>query len=259
MMASQQRTILIALIGKPGSGKGTYGALLASRYRNVTFLSVGDVLRDARSRNESLREVLASGRLADNTIVNDAVIERLQEQNFQHIKAHSRYENDAKTFSDGREHVILDGYPRNLAQTELMTKWPSSLVPALAIHFDIPDDIVTTKLLGRRKCLICGGSFNVNGVNKEGWDMPRLLPKRVCKESCDWDVHWEKRDDDTTDVIKYRLQIFREETEPVLEYWSNMNRLLTFAPYKGVKEMDRLADALENYFHTKYSQIFNTE
>ena len=248
-MASQAKTILVSLIGKPGSGKGTYGALLASRYKNLTFLSVGDVLRHNAKRNETLRRVLTSGKLVDDTIVNEAVIESLQEGNLQQLKTQSGNDNTAKTLNDGREHVILDGFPRTDAQTKLLSEWPSTLEPALAIYFDVPDDIVITKLLGRRKCAICGGNFNVNGVDQNGWDMPPLLPSNDCKEKCDWDVHWEKRNDDTADIIKERMQVFREETEPVLESWSNNNRLLTFVPYKGVKEMDRLAGVLENYFH----------
>jgi adenylate kinase len=249
-MAAQAKTTLISLVGKPGSGKGTYGALLASRYRNLTFLSVGDVLRDSAKRNETLRRVLTSGKLVDDNIVNEAVIESLQEENLQQLKAQHSIDSDAKLFNDGGEHVILDGFPRTDAQTKLLSEWPSNLEPALAIYFDVPDDIVITKLLGRRKCTICGGNFNINGVEQDGWDMPPLLPiKNGCKEKCDWDIHWEKRDDDTADIIKERMQVFRQETEPVLESWSNSNRLVTFVPYKGVKEMDRLAGVLENYFH----------
>lgn len=246
-MAAQQKTILISLIGKPGSGKGTYGALLALRYLNLTFLSVGDILRDSAKRNETLQRVLVSGKLVEDTIVNEAVIENLQEHNLQKLKA-SHNDSDAKIFNDGREHVVLDGFPRTDKQTKLLSKWPSTLVPALAIYFDVPDDIVITKLLGRRKCTICGRNFNVNGVDRDGWNMPPLLPQIGCKEKCDWDIHWEKRDDDTVDIIKERMQVFRQETEPVLESWSTKNRLIKFKPYKGVKEMDRLAGVLESYF-----------
>ena len=251
MAIVQQRTTLIALIGKPGSGKGTYGALLAARYLNVTFLSVGDVLRHSATKNGWLQKVLKSGRLVDDSIVNDAVIDSLQEHNLQLLKTNSLRNNqsDAKIFGDGGEHVILDGYPRNYGQTQLLSKWPSTLVAALAIHFDVPDDVVITKLLGRRRCTLCGGNFNVNGVNQDGWEMPPLLPKGACKKTCDWNVHWERRDDDTADIIKERMQVFRKETEPVLESWSNKNRLLTFLPYKGVNEMDRLAAVLERTWH----------
>jgi len=251
MAAAQQKTILISLIGKPGSGKGTYGALLASRYLNLTFLSVGDVLRDGAKRNETLQRVLTSGKLVEDEIVNEAVIESLQEQNLHQLKAGSRNDSDAKVFNDGREYVVLDGFPRTDSQTQLLSKWPSSLVPALAIHFDVPDDIVITKMLGRRKCTVCGGNFNVNGVDEDGWDMPPLLPKNGCKVKCDWNTDWAKRDDDTADIIKERMQVFRQETEPVLESWSHKNCLLTFVPYMGVKEMDRLAVMLENYFRKR--------
>ena len=248
-------TTLIALIGKPGSGKGTYGSLLAKRYANVTFLSVGDILRHYAKQNHVLDKKLKSGELVKNKMVNDAVIDSLaylQEQKLHLLKDDSKKESDSGSlFNDGGEYVILDGYPRSHGQMKLLSTWPRSLVPALAIHIDVPDDIVTTKLLGRRKCSICERSFNVNSVNKDGWYMPPLLPvPRRCKEiRCNWDVDWDMRDDDTAEIINKRLQVFHKETEPVLESWSKMNRLLTFLPYKGLEEMDRLADELEKYFH----------
>lgn len=247
MTTIQSKTILISLIGKPGSGKGTYGKLLASRYKNLTFLSVGDVLRDSATRNESLRRRLTSGKLVDDSVVNKAVIESLQDENLQSLKSQIHNISDAKILNDGREHVIIDGFPRTESQTKLISKWPNTLEPALAIYFDVPDDIVIKKLLGRRKCTICGGNFNVHGVDQKGWDMPPILPKKDCKGICDWDTDWEKRDDDTVDIIKQRMTVFRTETEPVLDSWRS--RLFTFVPYKGVNEMDRLSNVLENYFH----------
>ena len=249
MTTTQSKKILISLIGKPGSGKGTYGALLASRYRNLTFLSVGDVLRDSATRNKSLRRILTSGKLVDDNVVNEAVIESLQDENLQSLKSQIHNNCDAKILNDGREHVIIDGFPRTESQTKLISKWPNALDPALAIYIDVPENIVVTKLLGRRKCTICGGNFNINGVDQQGWDMPPLLPKNDCKEICDWDTDWEKRDDDTADTIKERMKVFRKETEPVLDSWRYDNRLVTFVPYKGVKEMDRLSNVLENHFH----------
>ncbi|KAL7542661.1 hypothetical protein ACHAXR_012107 [Thalassiosira sp. AJA248-18] len=224
-----QHTSIISLIGAPGSGKGTYGALLASRF-NASFASVGDMLRGSMKSNEHLATVLRSGALVDDALVNDAVIQSLENMD-----------------NSGKDFVILDGFPRNHAQASLLEKWPVHLKPSLAIQFDIPDDVCVTKLLGRRKCSICNRSFNINGVDTDGFDMPPILPKAgACKVKCNWETDWEKRDDDTADTIKMRMGIYHKETKPVLTYWEQKNRLLRFVPFKGVKDMDKLESLVEN-------------
>ncbi len=228
---------IISLIGLPGSGKGTYGALLASRFINAAFVSVGDVLRENASNNEQLASVLRSGALVDDTLVNDAVIQSLE----------SRCNN--KSDSTKKNIVILDGYPRTEVQARLLASWPSSLKATLAIQFDVPDDICITKLLGRRKCAICNGSFNVNGVHTGQWDMPPILPDAgACKVDCNPDVDWEKRDDDTAETIQLRMDVYHNETKPVLQYWKESGQLLRFVPYKGVKDMDKLTALVEDHF-----------
>jgi len=58
-------------------------------------------------------------------------------------------------------------------------------------------------------------------------------------------VHWKKRDDDTIDTVQYRMDVYRRETEPVLQYWEEKGQLLRFIPYKGIKEIDNLVSLIE--------------
>ena len=123
-----QHSSIISLIGPPGSGKGTYGALLASRFLGASFFSVGDILRENSATNKSLASVLRSGALVDDAIVNDAVVQSLKNRVGTNVNSR-------------KDVVILDGYPRTYAQASLLSKWPDSLRPSLAIHFDVPDEI----------------------------------------------------------------------------------------------------------------------
>ena len=85
-----QRTAIISLIGAPGSGKGPYGALLASRFLNASFLSVGDILRENSAKNEQLGAVLRSGALVDDALVNNAVIQTLEDRSHTKNKSPTR-------------------------------------------------------------------------------------------------------------------------------------------------------------------------
>ena len=231
---------IISLIGPPGSGKGTYGAMLAARFLNGAFLSVGDILRQNATQNTALNQILLSGTLADDAFVGDAVLQRMKtivnDKTLSMMKSHEYH---------GKPVVVLDGFPRNHAQTLVLSNWPIEARPSLAIQFDVPDDICITKLLGRRKCSLCSGSFNINGVDTGGFVMPPILPaKDVCQTKCNWDVDWRKRDDDTAETIRKRMEVYHEKTEPVLNYWRDRDELIRFVPFNGVKDMGKLESLL---------------
>ncbi|KAL7469848.1 hypothetical protein ACHAXS_010095 [Conticribra weissflogii] len=189
---------------------------------------------------------MASGTLVDDTYVNDAVLEHVSE--IVANRGNKTLGSKEKPYEENNDKyhkplVILDGFPRNQTQASLLSKWPLNTRPSLAIHIDVPDDICITKLLGRRKCSLCGGSFNINGVDSNGFFMPAILPGK-CQVECDWNVDWKKRDDDTAKTIRKRMGVYHEQTEPVLNYWREKDSLLRFVPYNGVKDMDLLENLL---------------
>lgn len=232
IMTHQFRTTIISLLGAPGSGKGTYGSMLASRMK-CPFLSVGDVLREYSKQNPSMSKAMQSGALVDDEFVNDTLLQRLK-----YISSQTACDDNV---------LIIDGFPRNRSQTTLLSKWPSELQQMIALHFDVPDDICITKLLGRRKCSICNGSFNVNGVDANGFFMPPILPPEgSCQAKCNHETDWKKRDDDTEETIRKRMNVYHEQTKPVLKYWSELNKLLTFVPHKGVSDIDVIFDRVND-------------
>jgi adenylate kinase len=229
MIKMMMAKAVISLIGPPGSGKGTYGSLLASRL-DAAFISVGDILRE----NAEVSSILKSGALVNDIIVNEAVIHSLE----------------GSSVSD-KSMIILDGYPRTGPQSHLLAKWPVNLRPSFAIQFDVPYEVCTIKLLGRRICSICKKSINVNGVDTLGFVMPPMLPDvGSCDVRCNPDLHWKKRNDDTVDTIKLRMEIYDKETRPLLEYFEKRKQLLRFVPYNGIKDMDKLVSYVETRLHT---------
>lgn len=185
------------------------------------------ILREHSEQNVTMKQTLKEGVLVDDKFVNDAIVQRLQQL------SHSV--------------IILDGYPRNKAQTKMIIKWPTELQQIMALHFDVPDDICITKLLGRRKCSICNGSFNVNGVDANGFCMPPIFPVNgSCLVKCDQEKDWKKRDDDTEETIRKRMTVYHEQTEPVLKYWSEKDKLLTFVPYNGVSDIDAIFNRVDS-------------
>lgn len=217
---------MISLIGPPGCGKGTYGSLLASRFLDAAFVSVGDILRE----NGEVSSTLKSGSLVCDSIVNETVKNCLE--------------------GSRQQMVILDGYPRTVPQSQLLAQWPDNLRPSFAIQFDVPYEVCTIKLLGRRSCSMCKKSINVNGVDTLGFDMPPMLPNVAsCDVRCNPDLYWNKRDDDTVDTIKLRMEIYDKETRPLLKYFESREQLLRFVPYNGVKDMDTLVSYVETRLH----------
>ena len=170
--------------------------------------------RDAAINNADLRQVLNSGGLVDDDLANGLVLDGLDQR-------------------QGRG-VVLDGFPRNRAQADLLSRCDTSV--SFALQFDVPDAVCTMKLLGRRQCSTCGGNFNVAKVERDGFVMPPMIPTGDCCDS----PNWKKRGDDNRNTIRTRMNVYHEETKPVLEFWSEQNKLLRFVPYRGTQEMDRL-------------------
>ena len=141
---------IISLIGPPGAGKGTYGALLAAHFPHSSFFSVGDVLREHSLTDSTLAAVLQRGGLVDDTLVDETVMQNLKDR------------FTAKG-SDDDGMVILDGYPRTHAQAAFLARWPVGLRPSFAIHIDVPDEVWLVAYLFRNilsEAVRCGNIFS---------------------------------------------------------------------------------------------------
>lgn len=183
--------MIVVLTGAPGAGKGTQADLLVER-NNFYKLSTGDALRNQIKADTELgrsaKEFMNQGRL----VPDDLLFNILQEE----------------LAGAGGRKVLLDGYPRNIDQAKTLSglsdRWPVTM----ALHLDVAESELVSRLSGRRTCASCGASFH------EVFNKPTV--DGVC-DRCGGEL--KQRPDDAEDKVKVRLDVYRESTEPVLEFY----------------------------------------
>jgi len=194
--------VRLIIFGPPGAGKGTYSAKL-EKILGITKISTGDVLREEVKRRTELgvkiEKYLEKGVLVPDDIVIEIVKREI-------LRASPRG-------------FILDGFPRNLYQAKALEK--ITTIDAI-INLLIPEEILIEKLLGRRICSRCGEIYNVANIDRiiDGirYLLPPLTPQRegVC-DKCGGPLIM--REDDKVEVIKRRLRVYKEYSEPIIEYY----------------------------------------
>jgi adenylate kinase len=190
----------LVLLGPPGSGKGTQGERLQEDFR-LPYYATGDILRaavrDQTELGQAAKEYMDRGDLVPDEVIIGVIIERL----------------DDPEAADG---FILDGFPRTMPQAEALDaeleKLERALTAALLIH--VTDEEIVRRLGGRRTCAQNGHVFHVE------FDPPKE------PGVCDLDgSRLLVRDDDQPDVIRHRLEQYREKTEPLIDYYESKGLL----------------------------------
>jgi len=182
----------IVLFGPPGVGKGTQGERLAGEF-GLLALATGDLLRAAVREGTELgrqaRTYMDAGRLVPDDVVVGMIEERI---------------------ADAGSGFLLDGFPRNVAQAEALAAMLQRHGMAIdrVIFMDAPEPLLLERLCGRLTCRACGFGFHRH------YSPPREAGR--C-DRCGGELY--QRDDDREDVIAERLAVYREQTEPLLEYY----------------------------------------
>ena len=200
----------IIMLGAPGAGKGTQAKMLAGKY-GIPHISTGDIFRMNIKNNTELgkkaKSYMDAGELVPDELTVDLVIDRIKEK-------------------DCMNGFILDGFPRNMTQAEALDYALNNQNEKIdyAINVDVPDENIIERMSGRRACLNCGATYHIVNLpsKKEG----------IC------DVCGEKlvlREDDKPETVKKRLQVYHEQTQPLIDYYNKKEALLTVDGTKDIQ------------------------
>ena len=191
----------IVLFGPPGSGKGTQAKLLAEKY-GVPHISTGDILRENLNNETKLgleaKTYMNKGELVPDDLLIGIIKDRLSQ-------------------SDCASGFLLDGYPRTLPQAEALSKILSEQGKNLdvVLNIDVPDEKLLKRLAGRRMC-VCGASYHIlfNKPKQEG----------IC-DLCGSKLY--QRDDDKEEAILNRLDVYKNQTRPLIDHYTQAGVMLT--------------------------------
>ena len=188
---------IVILLGAPGSGKGTIAGRLASEDASLKHVSSGDLLRGAVAKGTPAG-VEAKGFMDKGQLVPDALIAQM-------IK-------DVIAETEGDVTMLLDGFPRNVAQAEMLEKTGAPIRSVVLV--DVPDEIIADRISGRRTCPKCKAGYHV-----------KALPPKV-EGICDkCGAELVVRKDDNPDTVKDRLVVYHRETEPLVAFYEKKGLL----------------------------------
>jgi len=193
--------MILILLGAPGVGKGTQGALISKEY-GIPQISTGDILR-SEVKNETELGKKAKAYMEKGELVPDDIIIEMMEKRIKE--------------EDCRNGFILDGFPRTVAQAEAFDRMlaKNGLELDKVILIDVPEDEIIERLTGRRVCPNCGAVYHVRN------NPPKV--EGVC-DRCGSKLI--QRDDDREDVVRKRLEVYKKSTMPLIDYYTKTSKLV---------------------------------
>jgi len=207
----------IILLGPPGCGKGTQAKMLTEKYQ-IPQISTGDILREALKKETPLglkaKTYMDSGKLVPDEVVIGIIQDRLKQ-------------------SDGQDGFILDGFPRTVVQAEALDNTLMEMEKKIehAVSITVEGEELLRRLTGRRTCRACGRMFHVlfNPPQKE----------RVC-DACSGELY--QRDDDKEKTIRNRLNVYNQQTAPLIDYYQKKTLLRTI---EGIGKIEDIFKKIE--------------
>lgn len=202
----------LILLGPPGAGKGTQASMLINKYK-IPQVSTGDILRaaikDQTSMGSKAREYMDKGALVPDDVVVEIIEERISK-------------------SDCRHGFILDGFPRNIAQADALSKMLGKRKEEIdkVISLCVDDQELITRITGRRTCKECGKGYHIK------FKLPKVDGKcDICGNELI------QRDDDSEETVKERLVVYNKQTQPLIDYYSRKNILSGIKGEGGIEDI----------------------
>jgi Adenylate kinase (EC 2.7.4.3) len=214
----QEGKIVVILFGPPGSGKGTQGKMIAEEI-GIPHIATGDIMRQAISDGTELglkvKEFVGKGLLVPDEIVIQIIEERLKKD-------------------DTKNGFILDGFPRTIPQAvaldELFQK--INIQNYKVIWLDVPDEEIVKRISGRRTCKNCQAVYNIY------FNPPKV--DGIC-DVCGGELFI--REDDKEEKVKKRLEVFREQTLPIIDYYQKKGKKII--KVSGVGGVDEIKERIK--------------
>ena len=186
----------IVMLGAPGAGKGTQAKMIAEKY-SIPHISTGDIFRanikNGTELGKEAKSYMDKGQLVPDELTVRILLDRVAKD-------------------DCANGYVLDGFPRTIPQAEVLDKELSNKGESIdfAINVDVPDENIVRRMSGRRACLSCGATYHI----------VHIPPKQegIC-DKCGSELVL--RDDDKEETVKNRLSVYHEQTQPLIDFYTN--------------------------------------
>ena len=184
----------VIMLGAPGAGKGTQAKKIAARY-NIPHISTGDIFRanikNGTELGKKAKTYMDQGLLVPDELVVDLVVDRVNKE-------------------DCKDGYVLDGFPRTIPQAEALDKALEALSQKVdyAIDVDVPDENIVRRMGGRRACVGCGATYHL--------EYAPTKVEGIC-DTCGKELIL--RDDDKPETVQKRLNVYHEQTQPLIDYY----------------------------------------
>ena len=192
----------IIMLGAPGAGKGTQAKMIAEKC-GIPHISTGDIFRANIKNGTELgakaKEYMDKGLLVPDELVCDLVVDRIQQ-------------------ADCEKGYILDGFPRTIPQAEALENALNAIEQKLdyAIDIDVPDENIINRMSGRRACVGCGATYHLVYAPTKTEGICDVCGKELIL-----------RDDDKPETVQKRLNVYHEQTQPLIDYYTKAGILKT--------------------------------
>lgn len=192
----------IIMLGAPGAGKGTQAKKIAAKY-DIPHISTGDIFRanikNGTELGNKAKTYMDQGLLVPDELVVDLVVDRVQQD-------------------DCKNGYVLDGFPRTIPQAEALDKALAALGDKVdyAIDVNVPDENIVNRMGGRRACVGCGATYHLLYAPTKTEGICDVCGKELIL-----------RDDDKPETVQKRLNVYHEQTQPLIDYYTNAGILKT--------------------------------